>query len=97
MPDIAGPDGFPESELPLTGKDVYIFTDGVTEAKTEDGGMVGIDRIKAMLRAGNHLPAKEQVNQLAAALLKANVKQRDDITLLVIRGPETARAKGGAT
>jgi sigma-B regulation protein RsbU (phosphoserine phosphatase) len=87
MTDIAGPQGFPESEFALTGKDLYIFTDGVTEAKTRDGGMVGIERVKAMLRAGRALPARQQVARIAESLLLEDVKQRDDITLLVVRGP----------
>jgi sigma-B regulation protein RsbU (phosphoserine phosphatase) len=96
FPDIAGPDGFPESDLPLVGKDLYIFTDGVTEAKTKDGTMVGVERVKEMLRAGRTLPASQQLAKIAETLLAEDVKQRDDITLLVVRGPEKPGTKGSA-
>ncbi|WP_413206878.1 PP2C family protein-serine/threonine phosphatase [Rhodospirillum sp. A1_3_36] len=94
FPDIAGPGGFPESDLSLAGKDLYIFTDGVTEAKTKDGTMVGVERIKDMLRAGRALPPSQQLAKIAETLLAEDIKQRDDITLLIVRGPDDLRTKG---
>ena len=42
-PGIAGPDGFPVTEINLEGGALYVFTDGLTEATTFGGGMLGID------------------------------------------------------
>jgi sigma-B regulation protein RsbU (phosphoserine phosphatase) len=48
--DIAGPDGFPVTELFLAGGMLYVFTDGLTEATTFGGGMLGIDGVRALIR-----------------------------------------------
>ncbi|MEQ9447897.1 MAG: SpoIIE family protein phosphatase, partial [Rhodospirillaceae bacterium] len=49
-PGIAGPEGFPVTEWELDGGMLYIFTDGLTEATTFGGGMLGIDGVRALIR-----------------------------------------------
>jgi sigma-B regulation protein RsbU (phosphoserine phosphatase) len=61
--DIAGPDGFPVTELFLAGGMLYVFTDGLTEATTFGGGMLGIDGVRALIRdhaEGNPGPAPQE-------------------------------------
>jgi len=70
--------------LRLDGGRLYLFTDGVTEGWAEEGRMLELDGLKALLDKQSSQPASEQLAAVSAALVRPGVRLRDDLTLLVI-------------
>jgi sigma-B regulation protein RsbU (phosphoserine phosphatase) len=82
--DIAGPDGFPVTELYLAGGMLYVFTDGLTEATTFGGGMLGIDGVRALIRDHAEESPDLRLKAIAGAVKLPGQSLRDDLTLLVV-------------
>ncbi len=82
--DIAGPDGFPVRELYLAGGTLYVFTDGLTEATTFGGGMLGIDGVRALIRDHADQSPDLRLKSIAGAVKLPGQSLRDDLTLLVV-------------
>lgn len=85
MPGIAGPDGYPSQEIDLNGGTLYIFTDGLTEATTFGGGMLGIDGARALIREHAEESADRQLNSITGAVRLPGQSLRDDLTMLIIK------------
>jgi sigma-B regulation protein RsbU (phosphoserine phosphatase) len=75
--------GCPESTVDLDGNALYLFTDGLTEARTADGGMLGGDGVRGLLDAFAAMPAQERL-QAVIGSLDGIGSLRDDVTLMVI-------------
>jgi sigma-B regulation protein RsbU (phosphoserine phosphatase) len=79
----------PDATITLGPKDVLIlYTDGVTEARDEDGAFFGEERVAALAAAH----AGESSGAIATALADAAVEfqhgvPRDDIAIVVLRRP----------
>jgi serine phosphatase RsbU (regulator of sigma subunit) len=72
-------------------------TDGVTEARSPDGGFYGEDRLRALLRSLAGANAATIVDTVDAdvAAFRAGADPSDDLTLLVVRHrPDDAAADG---
>lgn len=82
-PDIAGADGFPVREIYLAGGTLYVFTDGLTEATTFGGGMLGIDGVRALIRDHADQSPDLRLKNIAGAVKLPGQSLRDDLTLLV--------------
>ncbi len=82
--DIAGPDGFPVTEIYLAGGMLYVFTDGLTEATTFGGGMLGIDGVRALIRDHAEEAPDLRLKSIAGAVKLPGQSLRDDLTLLVV-------------
>jgi sigma-B regulation protein RsbU (phosphoserine phosphatase) len=76
-------DGCPETELDLAGGTLYLFTDGLTEARGMDGDMLGPEGARRMIRDFSDLPAAERLESVVRCLDGAG-SLRDDVTLMVI-------------
>jgi Stage II sporulation protein E (SpoIIE) len=75
------------------GDAVLLYTDGVTEARTADGELFGLDRLTDLLEreAASEQPPEEMLRRLVQALLDRHPEGlRDDATLLLVQW--TARA-----
>jgi len=83
-PGIAGPDGFPTVDLDLGGGSLYVFTDGLTEATTFGGGMLGIDGARALIRDHADEAPELRLKNIAGAVKLPGQSLRDDLTLLVV-------------
>ena len=81
---IAGPDGFPTIDIDLAGGSLYIFTDGLTEATTFGGGMLGIDGVRALIRDHSEESPDLRLKSIAGAVKLPGQSLRDDLTLLVV-------------
>ncbi|MGE5384509.1 MAG: PP2C family protein-serine/threonine phosphatase [Betaproteobacteria bacterium] len=79
---MAGMD-YATQRLRLDGGRLYLFTDGVTEGYTE-GGMLGLDGLKALLDRLAGLPAAGQLACVAEVLTASGKRLHDDLTLLAI-------------
>ena len=74
-------------ELQLASGDILVlYTDGVTEAMSDDGEEFGGARLLETLRAHCHLPAPALLNAIVTAVRQfSEPEQRDDLTLVVAR------------
>ncbi len=75
---------YAEQHLQLDGGRLYLFTDGVTEGWSEDGSMLELFGLKALLDTYSLLPPAEQLAGVAGALARPGERLHDDLTLLVI-------------
>jgi len=74
---------FPEQALSLDGGSLYLFTDGVTESLTPEGGMLGIRGLRDALDALAERPPAERLH---AVVERIGERRHDDCTLLVVEG-----------
>jgi len=81
---IAGPEGYPVTELNLAGGMLYVFTDGLTEATTFGGGMLGIDGARALIRDHAEESPDLRLKSISGAVKLPGQSLRDDLTLLVV-------------
>ena len=70
----------PESTL-------FLYTDGLSEAKNEERKQFGVKRIEEVLSACNDLQPKDILDKVTAAVhgFVRNAEQSDDLTMLAIR------------
>lgn len=73
-----------EQRLRLDGGRLYIFTDGVTEGRTEEGGTLGVDGLMTLLDRRADLACEDQLACVAKALNRPGARLHDDLTLLAI-------------
>src|SRR6202161_4178588 len=70
------------------GDAVLLYTDGVTEARADDGDLFGLDRLTDLLEqeAASGRPPEEMLRRLVRALLEHQPEGlRDDATLLLVQ------------
>ena len=74
-------------EAPISSGDILVmYSDGVTEARSESGELFGDERLLAAVEANANLPAASLLKAIAAAAHNFGGKeQEDDLTLLVAR------------
>ena len=70
----------------IKGRTLYIFTDGVTEGKLENGNRLQVSGFQSMIRKHANRPAMERLDTVVAILRDTGHKRHDDITLIAIDG-----------
>ncbi len=80
LPDIC----LEEVELQLKGGAIYIFTDGLTEGFTLDGGQLRVEGVKAAIEQYLEAPPHRRIEAMLAPLVDGDRPLRDDITLLLL-------------
>ena len=75
---------YAQQTLQLDGGRLYLFTDGVTEGRAEDGTMLELCGLQRLLDRHAALPPADQLARVAEALVRPGVRLHDDLTLLVI-------------
>jgi sigma-B regulation protein RsbU (phosphoserine phosphatase) len=80
------PDGepFPEDSIVIQGGALYVFTDGVTEARGDDGRPLGIDGLQRIIAETARLGLRERIDAIARRI--GRQQPHDDVTLLAIDG-----------
>jgi serine phosphatase RsbU (regulator of sigma subunit) len=75
------------TKLELQAGDTLVFyTDGVTEARTEDGGMFGMEGLRSAVLSCVGCDAAEVAERIESSLTSANVERpRDDIAIVVVQ------------
>ncbi len=74
------------------GDIVLLYTDGVTEARADDGEQFGLERLSALLENSADLPVKALIDRVYAAVRDHARELDDDVTLLAFRyEPEIGR------
>jgi sigma-B regulation protein RsbU (phosphoserine phosphatase) len=77
---------FGEQQVALDGASMYLFSDGLTDVRGTDGGMLGMEGVSASIAAMRDLPVEARLRALVAGLRQMTVT--DDTTLMVIEGGE---------
>ncbi len=67
------------------GDIILLFTDGITEATDKTGLMFGQERLVKAMEKYADLPVKEILNSIARDVNDYQDKQRDDMTLLIVK------------
>jgi len=84
-----GDESYVQKIVQLDRNDALImFTDGVTEARNENGEQFGEDRLKMVLKENVNRPASDILAKLLEAVREFSNSdlQRDDITVVVVKG-----------
>ncbi|MBX9633365.1 MAG: SpoIIE family protein phosphatase, partial [Magnetospirillum sp.] len=84
-------DGCPESVVDLAGGALYLFTDGLTEAKDENGRMLGNAGVQILLARHCALPSPDRLKAVVADVAKDGMTLRDDLTMLVVEDRRISR------
>jgi len=77
-----------EETIQLASQDLLVmYTDGVTEAKAEDGSMFGVERLKRLVEQNSSLSAHDLFMKIEAGIKEfiGQAPPFDDLTLIVIR------------
>lgn len=80
--DLVPPD-MPETWFGLAGGCLYLFTDGLTETRSQ-GMMLGVLGVRRLLAETAELPAKERLAAVVDRLAPPGSSPRDDLTLLMV-------------
>jgi sigma-B regulation protein RsbU (phosphoserine phosphatase) len=91
--DVVPDDRFPVTEIGLGGGTFYVFTDGVTEGRLKNGGMLGVDGLKSLAVEAEGLRPAERLRALVERLDRPGASLHDDLTILAI---EEQRGRGYA-
>lgn len=83
----------PYTERSITmkpGDTLFLYTDGVTEAKSTDNTLFGDDRLKEKLSENLHCSGEEVLNAALGSVkaFSENAEQSDDITILTMTVPK---------
>jgi sigma-B regulation protein RsbU (phosphoserine phosphatase) len=79
----------PEAELELNGGSLYIFSDGLTEAKTKSGDQLGRAGFEALLPKFADMPLAGRVEAIVDNVSQLALK--DDLTLLAVSDEARSR------
>jgi sigma-B regulation protein RsbU (phosphoserine phosphatase) len=72
--------------LNIRGSTLYIYTDGLCELHTHDGGELGVEGIQGIIKEVKDIPAAQRIHAIIARALVLSGKTHDDVTLLLIEG-----------
>jgi phosphoserine phosphatase RsbU/P len=78
---------FPEQRCDLHGASLYLFSDGVTDVRDPDGGVLGVEGVASALRESAGAPPEARLRRLVRRLRRMRLV--DDTTLMLIEGPAT--------
>jgi len=76
---------FPGIEFDLKpGESIFLYTDGLIEAKKKDGSRFGVDRMLDVLRSSSNKPNKQLIQDMKSAVMNFvdDEPQFDDMTML---------------
>ncbi len=97
VPPASPDDAYPETELRLDGGTLYVFTDGVTEGYLEDGTVLEVEGLQALIRDSAGLGVAERLDAVVARLGGDRRALRDDLTMLAVQDTRAEIGKGSPT
>lgn len=73
-------------DINLTGKRIYIFTDGLLEARPKNGASeeLGLEGVKSLIKYVSNMTPEASVNKLMGLFSSNSLTTNDDATLLVL-------------
>ncbi len=75
---------FPVTEIKLNDGCIYLFTDGVTESMDESHHALNVDGLINLIENNSKKVASKRLEDIVASIRDLELKQRDDITMMVI-------------
>lgn len=75
---------YPETSLDINGGALYLYTDGVTEARRRDGSGFELTGLGPVLRECAGVPRDRRLRAIADAVLEQVDRFHDDMTMLLI-------------
>ena len=75
---------YSEQTLSLGAGSLYVFTDGLTEGRLEDGGQLGDAGVRNLIQRLAHLPPTARLEGMVAPLQATGEALHDDITVMVV-------------
>jgi sigma-B regulation protein RsbU (phosphoserine phosphatase) len=88
---------FPTTELYLGNSALYLFTDGLTEARNDQGDMVGESGVRQAIREFSSWEKYRRLRAIAGKISGNGSRQNDDITLLVVETSSTTLRESRTT
>jgi sigma-B regulation protein RsbU (phosphoserine phosphatase) len=82
--------GVPEVTVDLDGGTLYLFTDGLTEARTADGAMLGAEGSRELILRFSALSGGGRLAAMVRCLDQGG-NLRDDVTLMTVADPRGRR------
>ncbi len=79
---------YPEQQTTLDGAALYLFSDGMTDVRGDDGEVLGVDGVQTAVAEMRLLPPETRLRALVRRLRRMTVT--DDTTLMVVEGESTA-------
>ncbi|WP_395792743.1 SpoIIE family protein phosphatase [Aquimonas sp.] len=75
---------YPQQETTLDGAALYLFSDGMTDVRGDDGQLLGVEGVQTAVAEMRLLPPEARLRALVRRLRKMTMT--DDTTLMVIEG-----------
>ena len=82
--DVVEGGNFPVEQVDLSAGAFYVFTDGITEGRVDDGNMLGVGGLKALVDENAGLAPVERLAALVEHLDRPGAVLHDDLTILAI-------------
>ncbi len=79
---------YPEQQTTLDGAALYLFSDGMTDVRGDDGEVLGVDGVQHAVGEMRLLPPEARLRALVRRLRRMTVT--DDTTLMVVEGEAPA-------
>lgn len=76
---------YPVDSFELLGGSLYLYTDGLLEARIA-GGRLGTTGLVRLLKDQGHLPLQQRALAIAASVCRPGEALEDDLTLLILEG-----------
>ena len=75
---------YTETTIPFSDSSIYIFTDGITEIKNQDGDILGADGFKDYIRKYKGTPNNKRLKAIIDDIINSGKIQKDDLTIVVV-------------
>ncbi|MGK0171025.1 MAG: sigma-B regulation protein RsbU (phosphoserine phosphatase) [Gammaproteobacteria bacterium] len=85
---------FPTVEFGLEGGSLYLFSDGVTESLTEHNRQLDLGGLMDLILEKSKMASSVRLQDIVAQVRRGEVRQRDDITLMLIERDRGLEARG---
>ena len=77
---------YTEHTIPFADSSMYIFTDGITEIKNQNGDMLGSEGFQNYIKKYQEIPSNERLKIIIDDILNKGHIQKDDLTIVVVDG-----------
>ena len=77
---------YTEHKISFSNSSMYIFTDGITEIKSQEGKMLGSEGFQNYIVKHQKTTNNERLKTIINDILKKGYVQKDDLTIVVVDG-----------
>ena len=77
---------FMEQTISFKESSMYIFTDGITEMKNNNGEMLGQEGFQDYIKKYQSIPNNKRLHKMIEELISSGRIQKDDLTIVTVDG-----------